>query len=164
MIFEATKGGVTVKKTYTFNRGHYGIDVSTEVVNNSGAAIQPSAYYQLTRDGGKPEGESSMYSTYTGPAFYSDEEKFQKLEFGDIADNSASFEKFTNNGWLAMVQHHFVSAWVPANSEERENYAREVSKNLYSVGTLVKLGTIESGQVRDRQGRALLRPAGSGPP
>ena len=46
-----------------------------------------------------------MYSTYTGPAFYSDEEKFQKLEFGDIADNSASFEKFTNNGWLAMVQH-----------------------------------------------------------
>ena len=73
VIFEATKGGVTVKKTYTFNRGHYGIDVSTEVVNNSGAAIQPSAYYQLTRDGGKPEGESSMYSTYTGPAFYSDE-------------------------------------------------------------------------------------------
>lgn len=146
VIFEATKGGVTVKKTYTFNRGHYGIDVSTEVVNNSGAAIQPSAYYQLTRDGGKPEGESSMYSTYTGPAFYSDEEKFQKLEFGDIADNSASFEKFTNNGWLAMVQHHFVSAWVPANGEERENYAREVSKNLYSVGTLVKLGTIESGK------------------
>ena len=146
VVFEATKGGVTVKKTYTFNRGHYGIDVSTEVVNNSGAAIQPSAYYQLTRDGGKPEGESSMYSTYTGPAFYSDEEKFQKLEFGDIADNSASFEKFTNNGWLAMVQHHFVSAWVPANGEERENYAREVSKNLYSVGTLVKLGTIESGK------------------
>ena len=45
-----------------------------------------------------------------------------------------------------MVQHHFVSAWVPANGEERENYAREVSKNLYSVGTLVKLGTIESGK------------------
>ena len=69
MIFEASKGGVTVMKTYTFNRGLYGIDVSTEVVNNSGAADQPSAYYQLTRDGGKPEGESSMNSTNTGPAF-----------------------------------------------------------------------------------------------
>ena len=61
--------------------------------------IVPSPEYGFTY---WPEGESSMYSTYTGPAFYSDEEKFQKLEFGDIADNSASFEKFTNNGWLAI--------------------------------------------------------------
>ena len=93
VVFEATKNGVTVRKTYTFTRGHYGINVATEVVNNTSATIKPSAYYQLTRDDGKPEGESSLYATFTGPAVYSEEEKFQKLEFGDIADNSASFRE-----------------------------------------------------------------------
>ena len=146
VVFEATKGGVTVRKTYEFIRGHYGINVATEVVNNSAETIQPSAYYQLTRDGGKPEGESSLYSTFTGPAVYSEEEKFQKLQFSDIADNSASFEKFADNGWVAMVQHHFVSAWVPTTGEERENYAREVGKDLFAIGSLVKLGAIESGK------------------
>ncbi len=146
VVFEATKNGVTVRKTYTFTRGHYGINVATEVVNNTSATIKPSAYYQLTRDGGKPEGESSLYATFTEYAVYSEEEKFQKLEFGDIADNSASFEKFANNGWVAMVQHHFVSAWVPTAGEERENYAREVGKDLFAIGSLVNLGAIEAGK------------------
>lgn len=146
VVFEAEKGGVTVKKTFTFQRGHYGIDVKTEVINKGTAAVTPSIYYQLTRDGGKPEGESSMYATFTGPAVYTDEEKFQKLEFDEIGDKSASFQKNADNGWIAIVQHHFVSAWVPSQGEARENYAREVGKGLYAVGSLVQMKTIDPGK------------------
>ncbi|MDO5530435.1 membrane protein insertase YidC [Sutterella sp.] len=145
VVFEAEKGGVTVRKTYTFKRGYYGIDVATTVKNGTSAAIKPQIYYQITRDSSAPAGASTMYSTFTGPAFYSDEEKFQKITFDEIADKDASFVENTDNGWLAMVQHHFVSAWVPPQGEARQNYAREVSKDLYAVGTLVSMNEIAPG-------------------
>ena len=66
--FEGESGGVKVIKSFTFERGHYGIKVSHEVVNNTASEIKPSVYYQLTRDGEKPEGESTMVNAYTGAA------------------------------------------------------------------------------------------------
>ena len=137
VVFEAEKGGVKVTKTYSFKRGNYGIEVATTVKNVSGESVTPQIYYQITRDSSKPAGESSMYSTFTGPAFYTSEENFQKLDFSDIRKKDASYVEHTDNGWLAMIQHHFVSAWIPAQGESRQNYAREVSKDLYSVGTIV---------------------------
>ena len=146
IVFEAQKGDVTVRKTYGFTKGHYGIDVRTEVTNNGAAEVTPTIYYQITRDSGKPVGESSMYQTFTGPAVYSDESKFEKLTFSDIEDNSASFEKHTDNGWVALVQHHFVSAWVPTQGNDRENYAREIGKDVFSIGTMLKLPAVAPGQ------------------
>ena len=141
VVFEADKGGVKVTKTYSFKRGYYGMDVSTTVTNQTEKAVSPQIYYQITRDSSKPAGESSMYSTFTGPAFY----------FSDIHDKDASFVEKTDNGWLAMVQHHFVSAWIPSQGESRQNYAREVSKDLYAIGTLVSMKEIAPGaSVTDR--------------
>ena len=145
VVFEADKGGVKVVKTYTFKRGYYGVDVSTTVKNETDKAIAPQIYYQITRDSSKPAGDNSMYSTFTGPAFYTSEENFQKLDFSDIRDKDAKFVEKTDNGWLAMVQHHFVSAWIPAQGESRFNYAREVSKDLYSVGTLITMKELAPG-------------------
>lgn len=145
VVFEADKGGVKVVKTYTFKRGFYGVDVSTTVKNETDKTIAPQIYYQITRDSSKPAGDSSMYSTFTGPAFYTSEENFQKLDFSDIRDKEAKFVEKTDNGWLAMVQHHFVSAWIPAQGESRFNYAREVSKDLYSVGTLITMKELAPG-------------------
>lgn len=145
VVFEAVKGGVKVTKTFTFKRGYYGIDVDTAVTNETDKAISPQVYYQITRDGSKPAGESQMYSTFTGPAFYTSEENFQKLKFEDIRDKDASFVEDTDNGWLAMVQHHFVSAWIPTQGEARHNYARTVGKDLYAFGTLVTLKEIAPG-------------------
>ena len=85
------QGGVRLIKTYTLKRGAYVIDVRHEVVNQSGQAINPQLYVQLVRDGNKPPGESSFYSTFTGPAFYTDAKKFQKVEFSDIEKNKAEF-------------------------------------------------------------------------
>lgn len=145
VVFEADKGGVKVVKTYTFKRGFYGVEVATTVKNETDKAIAPQIYYQITRDSSKPSGDNSMYSTFTGPAFYTSEENFQKLDFSDIRDKDAKFVEKTDNGWLAMVQHHFVSAWIPTQGESRFNYAREVSKDLYSVGTLITMKELAPG-------------------
>jgi hypothetical protein len=59
----------------------------------SGQAINPQLYLQLVRDGNKPPGESSFYSTFTGPAFYTEAKKYQKVEFSDIDKGKAEFVK-----------------------------------------------------------------------
>jgi YidC/Oxa1 family membrane protein insertase len=111
--------GVKLTKTYTFKRGSYDVAVSHAVTNTSGAPIEPQVYLQLVRDGNKPAGTSSFYSTFTGASMYTDEKKYQKVEFSDIKKDSASYEHKANNGFIAMVQHYFASAWILPSGVER---------------------------------------------
>jgi YidC/Oxa1 family membrane protein insertase len=143
--FVAESGGVRMTKTYTFRRGQYAIDVRHDIENIGQAEVQPSVYLQLMRDGNKPEGESGMYYTFTGPAVYSEAAKFQKLDFADIDKRKQSHVTSADNGWISMIQHYFVSAWVPPAGKARENYSRAVDKNLYAVGTISPLGAIAPG-------------------
>ncbi|MCD8339068.1 MAG: membrane protein insertase YidC [Burkholderiales bacterium] len=143
--FEGESGGVKLVKTYTFERNHYSIKVQHDIYNNSQADITPSVYYQLERDGEKPEGQSSMINSFTGAAVYSEEEKFQKITFSNIKDQNKDFEKVANNGWVGMIQHYFVSAWVPTEGVQRENYTRPLGENLYAVGTIVPAGIVPAG-------------------
>ncbi|HZA95931.1 MAG TPA: membrane protein insertase YidC, partial [Burkholderiaceae bacterium] len=78
--FSAESGGMRVIKTYTFHRGRYAADVRHEIVNLTDKPLAPSVYLQLTRDGNKPEGESALYYVYTGPAIFTEQEKFRKIE------------------------------------------------------------------------------------
>ncbi|MBI2308309.1 MAG: membrane protein insertase YidC [Rhodocyclales bacterium] len=124
---EATgANGVKVAKIYTFSRGSYLINVDYEIGNPGQQPLTTHAYYQFQRDDVKPEGESKMVSTFTGPAVYTGEEKYQKISFEDIGKDKAKFAKTADNGWLAMVQHYFVSAWVPQGKDKREFYARKI--------------------------------------
>ncbi|MEF8700347.1 MAG: membrane protein insertase YidC [Candidatus Accumulibacter sp. UW20] len=116
--------GVKVAKVYTFTRGSYLIDVRYEIDNGSGQEVAAHAYYQLQRDVKAPDGESSMVMTFTGPAVYTDQEKFQKIDFADIEKGKARFASKADNGWIAMVQHYFVAAWVPQPGLLREFYMR----------------------------------------
>ncbi len=75
--------------------------------------------------------------TFTGPAVFTDAEKFQKVEFADILKNKAKFAQKADNGWLAMVQHYFVAAWLPAAGVQREFYMRKVGEDLYSAGVIL---------------------------
>jgi YidC/Oxa1 family membrane protein insertase len=143
--FVAESGGVRLTKTYTFHRGRYAIDVRHDIENIGQAQVQPSVYLQLMRDGNKPEGESGMYYTFTGPAVYSEAGKFQKLDFGDIEKRKQSHVTSADNGWISMIQHYFVSAWVPPAGSARENYSRAVDKNLYTVGTISPLAALAPG-------------------
>lgn len=143
----ATPEGIKVTKVYTFKRGSYLVDVAWEVENGSTRVLAPHAYFQLQRDEEKPEGESRMVSTFTGPAIYTEADKYQKVDFGDIAKDKAKFAKTADNGWLAMVQHYFVSAWIPKDKTPHEYYMRkaESSSNAYQAGLIVPLPQIQPG-------------------
>jgi YidC/Oxa1 family membrane protein insertase len=87
-----------------------------------------------------------MMHTFTGPAVFTDAEKYQKSSFGDVADKSAKFTKTADNGWLAMIQHYFVSAWVPQQGVQREYYMRKLDgSNLYQMGVIVPVAEIGPG-------------------
>ncbi|MCD6026290.1 MAG: yidC [Solimicrobium sp.] len=145
IVLEAVKNGVKLIKTYTFNKSSYSIGFSHQIVNESAAPLTPSLYMQLVRDGSKLEGESSFYSTFTGPAVYTETEKFQKLDFEKINKGSQSFATQADNGWFAMIQHYFVSGIIPQDKIPREIFARKVDNNLYAVGNVMALEPLAPG-------------------
>ena len=143
--------GVIVTKTYTFNRGSYVIDVRHDIKNGSGEPISSKAYFQFLRDGNSPEGESTGNNpftgvvTFTGPAVYTDLKKYQKVNFSDIDKDKQDFVKEASDGWIAIVQHYFVSAWLPATGVKREFFTKKVTDKLYSAGVIVPVPTVEPG-------------------
>jgi len=145
LVLEADQGGVKLTKTLTFKRGEYVIGVKHDVKNNTGAPIEPQLYLQLLRDGEAPEGESKLVSTFTGPAVYTEAEKFQKIDFEKIEKGKQEHVLKADNGWTALVQHYFLSAFIPADKVEREIFTRMIDKNLYAVGTILPLGTLAPG-------------------
>jgi YidC/Oxa1 family membrane protein insertase len=150
--FETTGAdGVGFVKTYRLPRGRYDIGVTHELVNGSAAAIEPQLYLQLSRDGNPPPGESSFYFTFTGPAIYTEARKFEKIDFGDIADGDARHEKSAQDGWIAMVQHYFTSAWLLPAPQPREFRTAKVADNLYSVAMVTPLGVLEPGATRSHE-------------
>ena len=151
-------GGLRLVKTYTLTRGNYALQVKHQVINAGTSAVAPQLYVQLLRDGNKPDGESSFYSTFTGPAVYTDAKKYQKIEFTDIEKAKAEFEKSSSQGYVAMVQHYFASAWVlPANTQ-RENFARKVDSNLYAVGMITPFNEVAAGQSKTLEATLFVGP------
>ena len=138
-------GGVRLKKTWTLHRGQYRIDVTHEVTNAGAAPVQPQLYLQLVRDGNEPPGGSSFYSTFTGPAVYTESEKFKKISFKSIEQNEVEIEKTASNGWIAMVQHYFTSAWLLPPDTPREFRTAKVSNNLYSIAMVQSLPQLAPG-------------------
>ena len=144
---EATAAnGAKVAKILTFKRGSYVIDIAWEVANASDKPLLSHAYFQVQRDDVAPAGESAMVMTFTGPAVFTDAEKYQKIDFADITKDKAKFAKTADNGWLAMVQHYFVAALVPPEKTPREFYMRKVEGvNAFQAGLIVPLAEIAPG-------------------
>ncbi len=145
------ENGVQVSKTYVFHRGSYLVDVEYDVGNQGTAAISPEAYFQLVRDGKPPEGSGgsgiTSVSSFTGPAFYTDADKFRKAEFADITKNKLKIPGTAENGWVAMVQHYFVSAWLPVDGPTRQFYAEELGagSDLFRAGVRFPMVAIAPG-------------------
>lgn len=138
-------GGLQLTRSYTFKRGSYVIAVSNEIVNKGTAPVSPQLYLQLVRDGNDPSTGTHFYHTFTGPAIYDSKDKFQKFEFKDITDQVKTIK--SDDGWLAMVQHYFVSAWLPhPDKGSREFYLRKLEPNLYATGVMLPLPTLAPGQ------------------
>lgn len=152
------QGGVKLIKTFTLKRGSYAIGVKHEVVNTGSAAVTPQLYLQLMRDGTHEGADSAFYSTYTGPAFYSEEQKFQKVSFEDITKGKASFQETATSGYVAMVQHYFASAWLLGEGIYRDNFARKVGNDLFAAGLITPLGTIQPGETKTLDARLFAGP------
>ena len=143
--------GVEVVKKFVFHRGSYEILVDYEIRNGGDKPISPHAYFQLLRDGHPPSQDAARTSaiggvaTFTGPAVYTEETKFVKVDFKDIDKGKQSHVKKAKDGWIAFVQHYFVSAWLPGGNGEREFFTNKVGDNLYTAGVIVPVGTVAPG-------------------
>ncbi|AKM30594.1 membrane protein insertase YidC [Pandoraea faecigallinarum] len=135
------KGGLQLVRAYTFHRGSYVIDVSNTIVNKTDAAIKPTLYMELVRDGREISGAKFSH-TFTGPTVYSSDEKFQKITFSDIDKDKAKYVKQSSDGWIGMVQHYFATAWIPKEGATRENYIGKLDNGLYRVGVKEPLASI----------------------
>ena len=135
--------GITVDKSYTFHRSSYLIDVDYKINNQGASEVSPTAYYQITHDGESKQG-SALMPTFTGGAYYTDTDKFSKVAFGDMSKNNLSVK--SKDGWIGVIEHYFVSAWIPKAGESRELYTKELSENIYAVGALTPLGNIAAGE------------------
>ena len=154
-------GGVVLRRTYTFPRGGYLVQVRQEVVNQGAAAINPQLYVQLVRDGSLIHEGPDVWGapqSYTGPAFYTPEAKFQKVAFEDIQKNDAEFQKTSQAGWVAMVQHYFTSVWLKPEATAREFFARSQTGNLYAVGMLFPVGEVAPGASRSLETQLYMGP------
>ncbi|ARU32764.1 membrane protein insertase YidC [Sulfuriferula sp. AH1] len=147
LVWEDTQTGLKVTKLYTFHRDSYTIDVTYQLSNPGTTVIPVDAYFQLVRDGKTPEGESKVVHTFTGPALYTEANKFTKIDFHKLDKGEQEYPKFANDGWIAMVQHHFVSVWLPKNGGKREFYAKAIGNGQYSAGVILPEGKVAPGSV-----------------
>jgi YidC/Oxa1 family membrane protein insertase len=151
------KGGVKVIKTYTFTRGSYVIGVDTKIENVGTTPVTPSVYMELVRDD-QPVETPRFSHTFIGPAVYTDQHHFQKMTFGDIDKNKEDFVNSADNGWIAMVQHYFASAWIPQQGAKRDIYVEKIDPALYRVGVKQPVATIAPGQSVDVSARLFAGP------
>ena len=157
--FESAEvGGIKLVKTYTLKRGAYDIAVRHDIINSGTTPVSPQLYLQLVRDGNAPLGESSFYSTFTGPAIYTEAKKYQKIEFKEIEKGNMDVEKQASNGYVAMVQHYFASSWLLGDGIKRELFQRKVDTNLYAVGMITAAGDVAPGSTKTIESRLFVGP------
>jgi YidC/Oxa1 family membrane protein insertase len=143
--------GADVVKKLHFRRGSYVIDVAYDIANKSDKPLAPHAYFQFLRDGNPPSEEAAQTSafagvtTFTGPALYTEDGKFVKVDFSDVAKGKQVHPRKAKDGWIAIVQHYFVSAWLPKAGVEREYFTNKVGENLYTAGVVVPIAAIAPG-------------------
>jgi YidC/Oxa1 family membrane protein insertase len=146
-------GGLAVEKIYTFHRDSYLVDVAFELRNPTGATRSAFAYYQVVRDEKSPAGQNRMMYVYTGPVFYTAERAFHKLSFSDVEKGKVDLPKDATDGWIGMMQHYFVSAWLPPEKAPREYFARKLPDGEFAAGVILatpQAGTGEAARVSVR--------------
>ncbi len=134
--------GITVDKIYTFHRNKYAIDVNYEIKNDTASAITPAVYYQIVHDNESNQG-SKLMPTFTGGSYYTEATKFKKLKFANMEKEPLKLD--TNDGWVGLLQHYFVGAWIPKNGLAREFYTKKLNEHMFIIGTKSTLGSIAPG-------------------
>ena len=124
--------GVTVTKTYIFRPGSYDINLEQQVANNSAAPWTGRQYLQLQRKDPGDKNKDQFVRTYTGGVVYTPEDKYEKVTFKDMADKNLT--RKSNDGWIAMIQHYFLAAWIPTAGQENNYYTKSLPDEHYVIG------------------------------
>ncbi len=131
-LYWQSKDGISVTKTFTFTKDSHLIDLTYKVQNNKSEVAQVQQFAQLKQTLNDIGGGSMFMPTYRGTAYSTQEERFEKLAFGDIADEKLRVASI--GGWAGMIEHYFVAAWVPPQQETNTIFARLLQDQYALIG------------------------------
>ena len=138
----SSEDGLNVTKRYTFTRGTHAVRLEHIVSNDSAEPWVGREYRQLQR--GQPADEGSMFMyTYTGGAVYTQEDKYQKFDFDDLADGQLDHD--VQDGWVSMIQHYFLAAIVPPRGEQQHFYGKRLANGRAVIGAYTPAKTVAPG-------------------
>ncbi|MDS4019106.1 MAG: membrane protein insertase YidC [Candidatus Competibacter sp.] len=150
--------GVKVTKTYTFRRGSFLVELNQRVENGSTSDWQGSQYRQFQRT--PPATKNSYFGggvvTYTGAVVSTPEQRYEKISFDQIAKQV--LDKSVQGGWIAMIQHYFLGAWIPGSGETDTFYTRVVGGNRYVLGMRGAVQMVPAGATGDFRTRLYVGP------
>jgi len=138
--------GIKVVKRFELTRGSYLIKVTHEVINNSAVAWVGRDYHQLQRTKPDPGSQSRLLPTFTGAAFYTPEEKYRKIAFDDFAADKYDID--VTGGWISLIQHYFLSAWVPPVDSPEHFFTKVLKGDRYLIGMYGSGVTVAPGQTQ----------------
>jgi len=124
------ENGLAVIKRFTFNPTSYAVNVDYIINNKSSTSASVQMYAQLKQSTRSPQESSALLPTYRGAAYSHSEDPYEKYDFDDIQE--ADINITVNGGWVAMLQHYFLSAWVPNKGEVNQIYT-DYSRNHEAV-------------------------------
>jgi YidC/Oxa1 family membrane protein insertase len=127
--------GVILEKTFSIAPESYQITVSYNVSNNSDQTWQGTFYSKISRDSTEdPTLSSAGFGTrsYLGAATTTDDDPYKKIDFSDI--EKKSFRNSHQGGWISMIQHYFVSAWIPNQQQEFHYYTKRSNNGMNIIG------------------------------
>ena len=152
----SSDAGVLVKKIYTFTRGSYLIESRQVVENRTESPLVARAYDQLQRTEFNDPNETRFISTFTGGVYYSPEEKYKKVSFDDIANGK--LDRTVTDGWIAMMQHYFMVAWIPPRSVAETFYTNALNNSRYIIGKYSPAVSIAPGATQTFENQLFVGP------
>lgn len=135
----------TITKRFTFYRDSYVIDVEFLINNTAATPWKANLFGQIKRDDYKPPANIGPgISPFVGAAITTDEKKFDKYSLDDLAEKSVKVSK--EGGWVAMIQHYFMSAWIPSADTKNTYSLRKLSgQDIYLMSFTSQATTVEAG-------------------
>ena len=138
--------GLSVTKIFTFTKGQYDVNVSYSVENGTGSAATVQPYAQL-KQVMEFEDDSNMFMpTYRGAAYSTEDDRYQKYSFDEIEDDN--LRETTKAGWVGMLEHYFVSAWVPSQEQTNTLYSRNLKNQYAVIGVLSPSESVAPGETK----------------
>lgn len=148
--------GLIITKTFNFTKGNHDVVLTYAIKNGTANATQFLQYAQLKQTTDVPDRKNMFMPTYRGAAFGSEEDRYQKYTFDDIEDKSLKVS--TEAGWVGMLEHYFVAAWIPPQDQENTLYTKLIQNQYAIIGFTGKPVTVASGETASISSELYLGP------